>query len=228
MRIVVGAVGLVSLVAFAPSCGGSGSTSSIPIDRLGAEYATVFCHKAFTCCDAAELPGNSATAVDEPTCRSTVGARIGSELAANQASIAAGRLVYHGDRARDCLDVVAGLACAQWGADEELARFPDCLMIYEGKVAPGGACSRDAECDRGTCEAGACLADLVLGAPCGVGLCEPGSTCIYDANDAPTVCSNPMPDGAPCSYNSDCAGGFCESNAAGDRVCGPPTMCNGV
>ena len=196
----------------------------MPQDRLGAEYAAVICRKAFTCCDAAELAGD---APDEATCRAGIGAEASGTVASYQAATDAGRLIYHGDRARRCLDTLQALPCAQWGGDEELRRFPDCLHIFEGTVAAGGACEHSAECDDGFCDVasgtGICVAFSRMGESCTAGRCLPELACASDASGFPTVCANPLPDGSPCSYDSDCASTFCEAS-----VCGLPLMCNGV
>jgi hypothetical protein len=209
--------------------GGGGSTGGdVPLDQFAATYAAVFCQKAFTCCDAAELAGDSMTGIDEATCRSTYAAGISANMADYPASIAAGRIIYHGDRARRCFDAIAALPCAQWGADEELRRFPDCLHMTEGTVAPGGECTRTVECDDGSCNSGngttnICVANARISESCTSRSCQPELSRASDSSGLPTVCATPLPDGSACSYDSDCASTFCEA-----RVCGPPTMCNGV
>jgi len=216
------------------SCGGGGGHGGapVPMDQLGTQYAAIFCHKAFTCCDATELAGGNVTTTDEAGCRALVGPEISSNVADNQADISAGRIAYHGDSARRCLDTVAALPCAQWGADEELARFSDCLHVLEGLVAPGGACSRSAECANGFCDttgAGVCVARPKLGEYCPSELCSDGLACLHDpTTGAQGVCQPPIADGASCFFDSDCASAFCNVDASGNGICGTATFCNGV
>jgi hypothetical protein len=214
------------LVLLAPGCGSGGGSGvvAVPFDQFATEYAAVFCHKGFTCCDAVELGRYGA---DEATCRTTYAAGISANNADFPTAIAAGRIIYHGDRVRRCIDTIAALPCAQWGADEELRRFPDCIGAYDGTVAPGGACTHTAECADGTCDtggaAGVCVANAKIGESCVSDSCPLELSCASDASGFPTVCATPLPDGSACSYDSDCASTFCEAN-----VCGLPTLCNGV
>jgi hypothetical protein len=216
------------LALLASGCGGGGGSgvAGVPFDQLSAAYAAVFCHQAFTCCDAAELD-TSMRGVDEATCVTNYMARIDANLADYPTAIAAGRILYNGDRVRRCLDAVAALPCAQWGADQQLRRFSDCLHFYDGTIAPGGACAQTAECADGTCGtggvAGVCVANAKIGESCVSGSCQPEVSCASDSSGFPTVCATPLADGAACSYDSDCASTFCEAN-----VCGLPTLCNGV
>jgi hypothetical protein len=231
MRSVSAAVGIIGgAAALVLGCGGgSGSGGSVPFDQLATEYASVFCHKAFTCCDAAELAGSNPTATDEAGCRAIVETQVSDNLVNDQTSIAAGRLVYHGDSARRCFDSLAALACSQWGANEELIRLPDCLHVTEGAVAPGGTCARDPECAGGFCDNGTCVAFADVGESCAGTSCATGLHCSADAAGLPTVCTNPLPDGSACMYDDDCASASCNIDTATNTAsCGPPTFCNGV
>src|SRR5512138_2696237 len=78
--------GLFAACALVVGCGG-GSGGSIPIEQLGSEYASIFCHKVFTCCDAAERSTETATMTDEATCRMLVGADVTDNLTSYQTSI---------------------------------------------------------------------------------------------------------------------------------------------
>jgi len=224
-----------SATAFLLGCSGGGGHGggSVPMDQLGTQYAAIFCHKAFTCCDATELAGGNVTTVDEASCRALVGPEISSNVADNQADVSAGRLVYHGDSARRCLDTLAALPCAQWGADEELARFPDCQHVFEGLVAPAASCTRDAQCADGFCDttAGTCVARPKRGEDCANGLCSEGLECQPDpTTGAPSVCLPPLADGSPCTFDGQCTSASCniDTAATGAASCGPPTFCNGV
>jgi len=225
----MGSVGIgVAFLSCLPAFGcGPGSGGSIPIGQLGTQYAAVFCHKVFTCCEPAERSDINAN--DEATCRTLVATDVNTNIANSQASIDAGRISYHGDLARRCVDTVSALSCAQWSGDDEYRRFPECLSVLEGTVMPGGACTTSGECRGGTCDinagtAGTCVARAGLGESCTTASCLAGLACQFDTN----TCMNPLPDGSPCLYNSDCANGFCETDASGAQMCAPPTTCNGI
>jgi hypothetical protein len=219
-----GAAFLLCLPVF--GCG-PGSGGSIPSGQLGSQYAAVFCHRVFTCCEPAERSDINAN--DEATCRTLVATDVNTKIAGSQASIDAGRINYHGDLARRCVDTLGALSCAQWSGDDEYRRFPECLSILEGTVMPGGACTTSEECRSGSCDinagtAGTCVARAGLGESCATVSCLATLACQFDTN----TCMNPLPDGSPCVYNSDCTNGFCGTDASGARSCASPTTCNGI
>jgi hypothetical protein len=83
-----------------------------PFDRLGAGYATVLCHKQVVCCDSSELGvggDSSDLPAIEATCRAQLGNAWATDLTPYVPLISAGRIIYHGDRARLCLDEIAAL-----------------------------------------------------------------------------------------------------------------------
>ena len=180
---------LLSFVLLAASgCGPSGSGSAIPFDQLADEFAKVFCRKAFICCDAVEL---QSVGGDEAQCRSAVSADLMSDLTGDQTGVATGTTIYDGRKARACLDTVTALPCSEWGADESLRRFPDCLQILRGTIAPGGACSRSGECRDGTCPpstgSGVCVARAAAGESCASTTCRQELYCALDPSGLPTT-----------------------------------------
>jgi len=222
MRVVSGGGGgtVAALAALMVGCGG-GSGGSIPLDQLGAEYAAVFCRKAFTCCDDAERA--SVASRDEADCRSAYGASFSASFANIQMSVDAGRTRYHGDRARRCLDTMAARPCPLWGIGEAVSRILDCNTTHEGLLAPGSTCERDQECANGYCETSSrtCVARSKLGETCTEAHCEWELVCVFDASGA-SACGAPLPDGSPCYVSSECAS-FCNAD-----VCGPSVVCDGV
>lgn len=215
-----GGVAVGALVALVVGCGG-GNGGSIALDQLGAEYAAVFCRKAFTCCDDAERAGVASR--DEADCRSAYGTSFNIAYAMVQMDVDAGRSRYHGDRARRCLDAMAAVSCPQWGIGEAASRIPDCNTTHEGLLAPGNTCERDYECANGYCDisSGTCVARSKLGETCTEADCEWGLVCLFDASGA-SACGAPLPDGSPCFVSSECAS-YCNVD-----VCGPSLMCDGV
>jgi hypothetical protein len=200
-------------------CGGGGG--SVSLDQLATEHAAVFCGRAFSCCTAAELGGDPS--LGEADCRALYESQFGVEFGNFKTGVDAGRTRYHGDRARRCLDTLASLPCSLWGVGEELRRFPDCTLTFEGLVAPGGACDFDQECANGYCELNGrtCVERLKLGEPCTVARCEQELICLYDGSGS-AACAAPLADGSACYSNTSCAN-LCDLN-----VCGPSTFCDGI
>ena len=228
MRMV--ALLVVSLpMVLAPGCGcGGGGSGDVPFNRLADGYAAAFCHKNFVCCDAAET-GVAAAEIPakEALCRTNLANEWAVFVAPYAPLIAQGRIIYRGDRARLCFDEIAAKPCAESGDSGELRLYPDCLHIYEGTIALGGACTVSDECMDGFCSSstgtGACTAYGRIGESCGGGACQPELFCARDASGATMVCATPSLNGATCVRNSDCASAFCDAS-----VCAPPTLCNGV
>ncbi len=232
MRRYLPACVLLAVAGCGPSKGGS-SGAAIPLDQLADEYAKVFCQKAFVCCDAVELqdlPGG------EAECRSAVAADLMSDLTGIETGVAMGTTIYDGSKARACLDVVAGLACSEWGGDDKLRQYPVCHQFLRGTVAPGGACSRSDDCLDGTCppsvSGGTCVARAKVGESCASNTCQQDLYCALDAAGFPTVCAVPKVNGLPCIVDLECASHGCvgapQTSADPPGACGAPTMCNGV
>jgi len=223
---------LLGVFGCGPSKGSSGG-AAIPFDQLAAEYAKVFCQKAFICCDAVELQGFPG---GEAECRSAVVAEVMSDLTGDQTGIATGTTIYDGTKARICFNTVAALSCAEWGGDDSLRQYPVCLQIFRGTVAPGGACSRSAECLDGTCPpsvgSGVCVARSAVGESCATNSCRQDLYCALDAAGQLTTCAVPKPNGMTCTYDSECASHNCvgapTTSADPPGACGAPDMCNGV
>ena len=185
MRRCLPAFVLLVVSGCGPSKGGSGG-GAIPFDQLASEYARVFCQKAFVCCDAVELQSVSGS---EAECRSALSADLMGDLTGDQTGVAMGTTIYDGAKARACLDIVTALPCSEWGADDKLRRFPDCLHILHGTIAPGGACARSGECLDGLCDtssgSGACVARAALGESCASATCRSELYCPLDASGRP-------------------------------------------
>lgn len=230
-RAASAGLGAIGLLMAAPGCsGGNGGDSSgdVPFNRLAAGYAAVLCHKDVVCCDDSELGSNPNPdrAALEATCRPNFANAMAVFLEPYAPLISAGRIIYHGDHARLCLDEIAAQPCEEWGGNYPLDRYPACRQIYEGTIALGGACTLSDECIDGYCSSssggGACVAYQQNGESC-PGPCRPELLCLPDiASGAAKVCAPPLPDGAACDRDLDCASAFCMAN-----VCSLPTLCNG-
>lgn len=162
-------------VAAVLSLGGAcTSSSSVPIDQITARYATAICSH-FASCPAqgesafvgvlARHPGSVAT------CESLFAGDGGGNLDALEAAVVSGTVRYDGDAAERCLDAISG-QCAPF--DVIVATDANCLSVFQGTVAAGGACTLDEQCSGAShCElppggscAGTCVASVGVGAAC--------------------------------------------------------------
>jgi hypothetical protein len=227
-RTFWGVAVVLSAVALTLGCGGGGA--SIPLDQFGNEFAAIYCHKMFTCCDAREITSIDANAVDEATCRSHLAGNV--RIAPLPSEVDAGRVLYHGDRARGCLDTLTALPCQQWVADDALTRFPICATIVEGTLVTGSACVTSDECSGGYCGNNTgtfvCAAPAQLGQSCEFARCVLGLACLTNQSGAPRMCGQPLPDGASCFSAEECASTYCITDGTGLAFCGLPMTCDGI
>lgn len=115
------------------------------------------------------------------------------------AAVKAGKVIYHGDKAAECLDLVGG-SCDR---DQVLGARTNgqvCDDVYEGTVHADGACAFDAECISQDCVIPTCVDACCQG------------TCLGDTKPA-----NRGSVGAACDNDGDCNGSFCDSQ--GTHVC---------
>jgi hypothetical protein len=121
----------------------------------------------------------------------------------------AGRLAFNQAAFTACMVAVKGLSCADY-ANARGADLPDCMAMFEPKVALGGACTNTIECVEGRCEVpdnaaeGTCIKLPGEGEPCLDGRCGEGVRCENQ------VCVPYLTDGAACDSNSDCDSSFCK------------------
>ena len=66
------------------------------------------------------------------------------------AAIAAHKVDYDGERARQCVDAIANQSCDVTADDAHLSPIA-CSEMLTGHVAGGDSCSIDVECASGTC-----------------------------------------------------------------------------
>ena len=115
-----------------------------------------------------------------------------------RAAVAAHKIDYDGERARQCVDAIASQSCDVTAHDVHVAP-PACGEMLRGRVADGDSCSIDAECASGTCVLPAgCMEDH-----CCVGQCR--------------ATQDPGAAGAQCDKERDCKTGL---------VCGVDRTCH--
>jgi hypothetical protein len=132
-----------------------------------------------------------------------------------EGEIDANRMRFDSGGAQTCLDAIAGAPCTP-GALTARVNL-QCHDVFGPKVAPGGECHGDGECEGGFCAGaacpGACMAWPAPGDPCTPpGGCDPTvQYCGLGAPDAPGyTCLRHKQEGDACADSSECAFGlFC-------------------
>jgi hypothetical protein len=161
--------------------------------------------------------------------------------------VAAGVVVYHGDRVAACVAGIDELACAAFAQSSTPLLEP--CPIFTGTVPDGGDCRHPVECASpgAVCAGGAacdtddpccahrCIAPAPDGGDCsGDAPCAPGSHCVDGAcrtGEAGSPCAIGSP--LDCDVDHWCDGGTCSADArpgarcTADEECPPPETCLG-
>jgi hypothetical protein len=130
------------------ACGGSGG-GSLSIEEAFEGQFRGICEKAHECRDS--YPGEDADFVAEygesaDDCYNEVAPFISLAVTAAEQSVDSGRADYDGDAAGECVDLIEGVTCEQFYADEPPPGYEVCDEIFTGNVADGGDCEQDIEC----------------------------------------------------------------------------------
>ncbi len=219
--------GAVAVLLTLAGCGSSssGGGASVAIADFGAEYAKASCSRIYKCCDATERAGDTTWGPTEADCVTAMTPQLQTGVASLQTGIDAGKITYHGDRARKCLDNIAALSC-DWGINFNMRYVPDCLHFADGSVANGTACTLDVECMSGFCGPTGCAARGALGDACTAPTgCADGLYCPVSAGDH---CATVAAIGVACEVSVACQNNSCViPDGATAGTCGAPMMCNG-
>src|SRR5882672_7413220 len=133
------------------------------------------------------------------------------------AAVAAHKITYDDELARECVDAIASQGCDLTAHD---AHIPPgaCSEMLIGHVADGDICSIDAECASGTCtlpptcpDTGCCVGQCratqdpaAASAPCNKARdCQAGLVCGEDL-----TCHAPAPEGGACRSDRECRDGL--------------------
>lgn len=192
----------------------------IALEDLPAAYAEEVCSQAEACLGAlGELFFDRAQCVQDVTSSGEQGS-----LPQMQAAIDAGTVVYHSDRAQECVDAIAAAGCEIFSNQPIEA----CEDMFEGSVDEGGACNIDEECagadlycENDACP-GACAPRLGAGSECANdGECGDALVC----DEGLDTCEAPGAGGAACGGGTepDCAIGL--ACWGGDEMAGEPGEC---
>ena len=176
-------VRLVLVVALAA---GGCSSNDLSLYNFPAEYAKAVCAQDFKCCSASELGGKTQADCEQNL---RVAANMTTTLVSESQS--QGRVTYHGDKAKQCVDDVGRIACADWSSavlDE--AAPASCGQTFEGRVGDGGICTEDLDCISRHCQ----------GVSSG------------DTQQTTEICVTPKGLGGACATIDDCiAGLYCDT-----------------
>jgi hypothetical protein len=212
---------LTSILATTACGGDDGGGGDVPLDQFATRFAATSCKNIFKCCDATERMQQfqifNPMPTNEAECTQTLAALIMS-FGINTEAITAGRLVYDGAAAADCLAAVDAAACG--AATHQAEDNGSCTAFFVGQVAAGGQCKDDAECavagsfcSGGSSDTfGACTTLPALGQPCD-GECVAGAFC-----DG-TMCAAKKANGTACGFNSECTSDHCDTTCMADNSC---------
>jgi hypothetical protein len=194
------------LAVLLASCGSD--SGSIGIDGLQGALISRYCATYVQC---GVMP-------DEATCEAYFAKLFDSDQNLVDA-VKAGKVVYHGDKAAQCIDEVGG-SCDRTALLGNRASSSACSDVYDGTVAADGACALDQECISQVCTKGACGTNTCCQGTCTGGtkpmLGGPGAACMNDADctdsfcDATSkVCTAYLADGTTCTSSSQCQSAVC-------------------
>ena len=212
-----------SLVLAVVGCGKTiTDTGGVPVGEAPTEIAQTVCAKAYDCCSPAQLMGNDLAGTDEPSCEQKTGDAYKSQLSAIQSSQDRYRSVYDGAKLDACLATIRTTSCQDLAATNHFSGIPGCDSFVQPRVALGGTCDYDWECQQSQCHhqpgaaEGACAPFAAVGEGCADSKCAPGLLC--DSQDM--VCATAVADGAACMRGDQCASGSCNQGSCGARPSG--------
>jgi len=210
----------LALVLAAVACGDDPAPAD-PLASIPSTYARIQCGRVFECCNAAEQ--DDVLLFDPPPatraeCEAKYEEFYGGLLVELRAGIDAGRIVYDEGRADACFAKAESASCESFFSVDFLADDPDCDAAFQGKVEIGGACAGDFDCadPSASCQGassgglGACTSPPGEGEPCADGLCAEGLTCRFAPSGSTLQCLSPTPNGAECTFDSDCQSKYCD------------------
>ncbi len=218
-------------IALLSACGGGGGGGVSP-SEFPAAIAEVTCSRLAECCTTEEFMDETLGSDDEAECKAIFTGFGGLLADVIEDSVAAGRLIYHGDRVQTCLDVIAGLSCADFQTEADIEGSA-CQDPFEGLVENGGECANDFDCVSNYCSGdsldfegnimfGACIDAPVAGQPCDDNDCADGAFC--DRSGETPTCAPLLADGASCNLSSECLSDNCDDTG----TCSAERTCDGM
>lgn len=209
---------------------GCGGVHGIPIDSTATQIAQTVCPKAYKCCMASQLTGNSQAGTDEASCETMTTSAFEQDLEAIQGSQDQKRANFDSAKLQSCLAIIRSADCDTLNVTNHLAGIPGCETFVDPLVAVGGACSQDYECIDGWCQQpadmsggdGTCQPHAQLSASCATASCETGLVCDIGATDP--ICVSAGAIGATCTDLLQCTSTNCAiASGADGGVCAAAT-----
>lgn len=205
-----------------------GCANEIAVEDWGKEAVAASCKKQFECCTAEEITAQGmglATYASEEACNAALGGLVALLTTPVNSAVAAGTIVYDGEKMAECLDEVLALSCGDYSASQEETISSCDKEVFAGQVAKDGVCSVSQECAAGSCVGASFLTgakgkcgDLPGdGAACAEHECAEGFYCNND------TCAAAQAEGADCFFSSECASGICTE----DKCAAKPVTCDG-
>jgi len=206
---------IVGVTAGVTGCGKvSPPGSGVPIDSAPQEIATTVCPKAYLCCTAEQLMGNSMAGTDEPSCEMKTADAFGNQLTAVQTSQSDGRVRYDGDKLAACLAYIRSSSCETLGQTNHFTGIPGCDSFVTPLVADGDGCAYDWECTGGKCTDGKCGS-----LPGEHEVCASDPGCAAGLVCASTgLCVTKSADGGSCVEGTQCPSGSCAAGVCSARA----------
>ncbi len=212
---------LVLALALLVACDDDGGSGPIPIDELEGAFINAACNFYAQC----------GLIDDATTCRAlNLDIEIDPDVLA---AVEAGKVIYHGDKARECLCIVGG-SCDRTQFDRNPGSAA-CDEMFEGTVAAGGQCALDEECISQDCNVpacpdaccqGSCVGDAPPARPIVGESCAINNDCVASYCDFTTdICTAYKQVGEACNSSSQCATGGCVSSVCA-TLPGPGEPCN--
>jgi hypothetical protein len=223
---------LVVVVAGSVACGGSGG--DIPVHSLSGALQTTYCEVLVRC-----------GLVD--TMDICVSLNLDFTIDADLlAAVDAGKVIYHADKARECVDSLFGSSCSRTSLfDNRGGGSQACDDTFQGTVGDAGACALNEECISQqctipTCAPNTCCQGMCVGAtppsrmPVG-SACGSSSDCLDSYCDlATSTCTTYLAMGATCMSTSQCDSalvctmGTCQVPPGTGSPCTNPAACNNI
>jgi hypothetical protein len=209
-----------------PDAGDGGG--SIPLDELLEAQLEQLCSEAARCGQFENVA----------TCKSVYGGIIGAQSDLF-AAVDAGTVIYHGDKAKECIDAQTNLGCERWKSMTNRASDPSCSAVFEGTRHDGAECAFAEQCISlncaqpatgctAACCQGTCVGDEPAGARAIGQSCTARDRCTGGYCDAFTsVCVAYREEGMQCSYGDQCADGLVCDSTTPNAVCQQPVPTNG-
>lgn len=201
--------------------GDADDPSPVTLDELPDRVAEVHCRRLFKCCTGSERQAQKGAfnfdLSSEQSCRDSYGGLIRTLLVASLRSANdQGRIDYDAERMAECLSDDDALECDTVPSNGGGSNPISCEGAIDPKVALGGSCRRDFECEKGVCikegseDEGTCQLKPGEDESCEHRGCADGFYCSWDSD----VCRPKRSKGEDCQHNK-----MCESHVCRDEEC---------